>query len=72
MLCKDGWFGTDCSIAIPNLANENQGYNIARAYYSGHFLTFDGASYNFQGVGEYILLQASTAGGICIYNLLVD
>lgn len=36
------------------------GWFVAQAYSSGHFITYDGTLYEFNGVGEYLLTKLTT------------
>ena len=58
--CIKGWFGADCSIAISDSPNVVNSRYFASVYFSGHFVSFDGVSYNFHSLGEFILLQSKT------------
>ena len=36
---------------------------LGRAYFSGKYISLDGALFTFHGIGEYILIRGTTAGG---------
>ena len=51
--CSPEWRGPDCSIAV-TLTREP----TCSGFTGGHFLTFDGAQFNFFGLGEFKLISS--------------
>ena len=50
--CTPGWIGSDCSVAVA-LAQ----VPTCSAFFGGHYTNFDGAYFNFFGVGEFWLMR---------------
>ena len=63
MQCKTGYIGLDCSITIMKISTNMSGYYTASKTTGAMVVTFDGAHYNYNGLGEHILMQASTSTG---------
>ncbi|KAL8620494.1 hypothetical protein ACOMHN_056886 [Nucella lapillus] len=61
--CEAGRLGTDCSVALLDSAALAEGGRVASGYGSGHFVTFDGALYDYQGVGEHMMLDSTLPPG---------
>ena len=60
--CEEGWFGTDCSVAMmdsPASSSSSRYKYKASSYGSGHLHTFDGSLYNYQRVGEHVLMDTA-------------
>lgn len=59
--CEDGWFGTDCSIAMLDspASTTTQTQRMGASYGSGHITTFDGSMYTYQRPGEHVLLNTT-------------
>jgi hypothetical protein len=55
--CETGWFGTDCSVVHVDNDNTDSGHYLGKCYHSGHFITFDGAVYNYHYPGEHMLVS---------------
>ena len=54
-------------------ADMNGNWFVGQAYASGHFITYDGSMYEFNGVGEYLLTKITTsAHGEDIYINIVQ
>lgn len=50
--CSPGWTGSDCSIAVSISQSP-----VCSVFTGGHFSSFDGANFNFFGVGEAWMVQ---------------
>ena len=53
-----------CSIVLFYIfysADMNGNWFVGQAYASGHFITYDGSMYEFNGVGEYLLTKITTS-----------
>lgn len=68
--CREGWFGTDCSVAMLDypVSGETQKH-VAASYGSGHFLTFDGSLYTYQGPGEHVFVEFLFPGSRTIFKV---
>ena len=64
--CKAGWFGKDCSVVHVNNDNKAGDKFQGKCYHSGHFITFDGAAYNYHYPGEHLLVSGQLLSGIQI------
>ena len=61
-----------CAVYIYS-ADMNGNWFVAQAYASGHFITYDGSMYEFNGIGEYLLTKITTsAHGEDIYINIVQ
>ena len=52
-----------CSIMLFYIysADMNGNLFVGQAYPSGHFITYDGSMYEFNGIGEYLLTKITTS-----------
>ena len=64
--CETGWFGTDCSVVHVDNDNTDSGHYLGKCYHSGHFITFDGAVYNYHYPGEHMLVSGQLVSGMQI------
>ncbi|XP_071506024.1 uncharacterized protein [Diadema antillarum] len=54
--CAGSWTGDNCSIALPD-PSETIANKTCSVFGQGHFVTFDGAQYDFKEYGEYLFYQ---------------
>jgi hypothetical protein len=56
--CLPGWAGKDCSIAVANTtANASIKISYCQGFGVSHYITFDGAGFNFGTSGEYYAIN---------------
>jgi hypothetical protein len=46
--------------------NTDSGHYLGKCYHSGHFITFDGAVYNYHYPGEHMLVSGQLVSGMQI------
>ena len=61
--CKTGYVGLDCSVIIMAMSGNVSGHYTASTTTGAMLVTFDGAHYNYNGLGEHVLMKSSTSTG---------
>ena len=61
--CKDGYIGVDCSVVILTEASDVAGHHTAATTTGAMLVTFDGAHYKYNGLGEHILWKSLASTG---------